>query len=44
MNEMTGGIAIILICGLFADSLLMKGRLKDLEAKIKDIDKRLREK
>ena len=32
-------VAIILICGLFADSLLTNHKLKDLTKRIKDLEK-----
>ncbi len=37
-------VAIILICGLFADSLLTRQKLKDLTERIKDIEKAMRDK
>ncbi len=39
--ESLGAIAIILVCGLFADNMLMKGKLKDLGEKIRNLENAL---
>jgi hypothetical protein len=39
-----GLIAIILICGLFADNMLIKGKLKNMGDRIKDLEKKLHDK
>ena len=44
MMELSGEIALILICGLFAAILLTKGKIKDLEKRIKDLENALRDK
>lgn len=41
--EYLGGIVIILVCGLFAESLLIRGRLKDQDRRIKDLERSLRD-
>jgi hypothetical protein len=40
--ENTGLIAIILICGMFADGLLMKRKLQTLSGRIKDLEKSIK--
>ena len=37
--ESLGAISIILICGLFADNMVMKAKLKDLTSRVKDLEK-----
>ena len=44
MGESIGYIAVILICGLFADNILMKDKLKKLKERIDDLEKRLNDK
>jgi len=43
MIEYAGFIAIILGCGLFADSLLTKQKVKNLTERINDLEKAMRE-
>lgn len=44
MIEYAGLIAIILGCGLFADGLLTKQKVKHLTERIGDLEKAMREK
>ncbi len=39
MEEHAGLIAIILICGLFADSLLMKQKVKNLDERVERLER-----
>jgi hypothetical protein len=40
--EYYGPIAIILICGLFAESLLIRGKLRDHERRIRELEESMR--
>jgi len=42
--EYFGPVAIILICWLCADSMLMKHKIKELNERIKDLEKALNDK
>jgi len=39
--EYLGPVVIILICGLFADSLLIRDKLRDQDRRISDLEKSL---
>jgi len=41
MDEGVGYIAVILVCGLFADNMLVKDKLKKLKERIEELQARL---
>jgi hypothetical protein len=41
--EYLGPIAIILVCGLFAESLLIRDKLRDQDRRIRDLEKSMRD-
>lgn len=43
MTESAGLLAITLICGLFADSLLTRHKLRDLTERVRDLERAARD-
>ena len=39
MDDWLGIIAVMLLCGLFADGLLMKHKIKDLAGRVKNLER-----